>query len=663
MGSGKRKNTGESNHLDLPSTKKQPFSAFSTAHASDRMHMASRDHLCGYIFLCSGQTKPECYRYRVFGLPALRIDVVAKIKPTTKLFLFDFHLKLLYGVYIAASAGTMNLEPNAFGGKFPAQVKFDILKDCLPLPENVFRHVIKDNYEGAKFRQELNSLQVDKLMSLFPPLEMPPLSLIIPNIVRSQRVLPFGIEELMQPPDNFFPSNQDAAQLRYSRTVTGPGSYDVPRVIESPFELHELSTSAHRDAAFPTARSEHFSHRRSLSFCDSQCPADVLQSSFNENSSFSLQAPHNRYSSTNVPNNSDQVFRQLGAINERYYNKTLESTPSSNLVQGYTPPSHVLAPKQSVPSSMLAAAYWEAVDSENKKQVNSGSLQFLGSAGAAVGEARSPSTVPPHELCRMPSSSLLVAYWKAVANETSDQVNTDPKKRLVVPEPASVSNAGHSVLHETAALQGSSVSASYWVALASKDPEQAYFSHQMQTTHAGESRSTSLGDFNTTENYTTVQLHYPANSVGQTHLPSSSSVYLGQHQMLTSNGGDHVATIYSGNGAPPEAFVSVQVPTSSTNFSHHQMLANHGGEVIHVAANTPTEAQAHMQMQLPLPGHFPSASAHLGHQQVLHNHEGQIILTGPYNPDEVHASLPLQYPATSPGFAHLSMPYVPQYPQ
>ena len=39
-------------------------------------------------------------------------------------------------------------------------MRFNIFKDCLPLPESAFKHAIKDNYQGYKFRQELSGKQV-----------------------------------------------------------------------------------------------------------------------------------------------------------------------------------------------------------------------------------------------------------------------------------------------------------------------------------------------------------------------------------------------------------------------------------------------------------------------------------------------------------------------
>ncbi|KAG6388404.1 hypothetical protein SASPL_149829 [Salvia splendens] len=126
--------------------------------------------LPGFIFLCNMSTKLQCYQYRVFGLPFSRMKVVEKIKIGSKLFLFDFKSKLLYGVYEATCDGNLNLEPAAFGGQFPAQVKFKIFKECLPIPESSLRYIIKENYTGAKFKQELDGEQVAKLISNFRPL-------------------------------------------------------------------------------------------------------------------------------------------------------------------------------------------------------------------------------------------------------------------------------------------------------------------------------------------------------------------------------------------------------------------------------------------------------------------------------------------------------------
>lgn len=204
----------------------------------------------GLIFMCNSKTKRDCFHYKVFGLPLAKRDLVEQVLPGTFLFLFDFDVKELYGIYEASSQGGLNLEPKAFEGQgsYPAQVRFDIHRECLPLSEDVFRDAIKENYYARnKFHFELTAGQVSKLIQLFCPVEPPRKRLHVSNTsaavqeavhlrhgLREGRISsPVGLERVNRDQQYGLPTQARGIEERLpplARLETRPTIVDAPRL-------------------------------------------------------------------------------------------------------------------------------------------------------------------------------------------------------------------------------------------------------------------------------------------------------------------------------------------------------------------------------------------------------------------------------------------------
>ncbi|KAK6935845.1 Development/cell death domain, partial [Dillenia turbinata] len=139
-----------------------------TPRSSKKRKSSKKVKSMGMIFMCSSKTKDDCYHYKVLGLPASKKEMVLTVYKGMRLFLFDTDHRLMHGIYRAAGPGGYNLEPKAFKSAFPSQVRFTIFEDCLPLAEEKFKKVIKDNYYTRnKFDCQLTAEQVKNLCKLF----------------------------------------------------------------------------------------------------------------------------------------------------------------------------------------------------------------------------------------------------------------------------------------------------------------------------------------------------------------------------------------------------------------------------------------------------------------------------------------------------------------
>ncbi|OVA09680.1 Development/cell death domain [Macleaya cordata] len=384
-------------------------------HRARQEHGAKKEHKekkeqgnversSGFIFMCSGKTKPECYKYRVFGLPGGKMSVVENIKPGAKLFLYDYDLKLLYGVYKATTKGERGLEPAAFGGRFPAQVRFKIFKDCLPLPESAFRHAIEENYQGgSKFQPQLSSRQVRKLITLFRPIGVPaPVAAVPPR-----QASPVIRDRYRQPARLPPPEDPYAATARHGHAPPPEDPYvATARHGRGPPPEDPYVPTAYHGHAPPHRESRHIQPVALPPSTEPYFSAEARRTYLFENPVVPAHDPHNRYRA--VP---DMGTRDV-LVNESEYHRLLllerERERERELVQHlnrgddyYTHPAHAAVSSHSVtPAYALAPRH----------------------APTLAYDASSSSHAP--------AASYPPGYWAAVAQEDPNRVYADPRTSL-----------------------------------------------------------------------------------------------------------------------------------------------------------------------------------------------------------------------------------------
>jgi len=81
----------------------------------------------GFVFACTKETEAECLSRLLFGTDRVYGPIVIRIRKGDLIFLNNIDTNVLYGVFKAASDGGFNIQPEAFGGHYPYQVKVRIL--------------------------------------------------------------------------------------------------------------------------------------------------------------------------------------------------------------------------------------------------------------------------------------------------------------------------------------------------------------------------------------------------------------------------------------------------------------------------------------------------------------------------------------------------------
>lgn len=115
--------------------------------------------------MCTNKSENECFRRLLFGTNKLYAPAAIRVRKRNFLFLLNLDSDMLYGVFRAASDGKMNVEPEAWGGRYPYQVKVEPVGKIIPV-ENA-KKLLKTL--GIKRSSPVNKKATIKLLELYRP--------------------------------------------------------------------------------------------------------------------------------------------------------------------------------------------------------------------------------------------------------------------------------------------------------------------------------------------------------------------------------------------------------------------------------------------------------------------------------------------------------------
>ena len=97
--------------------------------------MARERLLRGFLFACTNKSEAECLGELVFATEKFYGPVVIRIRRGDLLFLSNIDTDTIYGVFRATTDGRNNIKPEAFGGRYPYQVRVKPIGQVVALPK------------------------------------------------------------------------------------------------------------------------------------------------------------------------------------------------------------------------------------------------------------------------------------------------------------------------------------------------------------------------------------------------------------------------------------------------------------------------------------------------------------------------------------------------
>ncbi|MDI9642697.1 MAG: DNA methyltransferase [Archaeoglobales archaeon] len=98
--------------------------------------MEKKDKLTrGFIFTCTNKTEAECFEKLLLGTERVYGPVVIRIRRGDLLFLVNTDKDVMYGVFRAITEGGFKIMPDAWKGRYPYQVKFEILGETIEIKD------------------------------------------------------------------------------------------------------------------------------------------------------------------------------------------------------------------------------------------------------------------------------------------------------------------------------------------------------------------------------------------------------------------------------------------------------------------------------------------------------------------------------------------------